>query len=117
MVNGGHEHRVAAADRGHSGAAEPGRQAAVVPFGADVRAGADDREHSRRGDQVQEPAQVQTAREVLAGPRPERVLYEAVKRMVPRTKLGRQQMTKLKIYAGPNHPHQAQQPVAFQLVP
>ena len=42
--------------------------------------------------------------------RPERVLYEAVKRMVPRNKLGRQQMTKLKIYAGPTHPHQAQQP-------
>ncbi len=32
---------------------------------------------------------------------PERILQEAVQRMVPRTKLGRQQMTKLKIYAGP----------------
>jgi large subunit ribosomal protein L13 len=42
--------------------------------------------------------------------RPERVLMEAVRRMVPRNKLGRQQMTKLKIYKGPNHPHQAQQP-------
>jgi large subunit ribosomal protein L13 len=41
---------------------------------------------------------------------PERILREAVKRMVPRNKLGRQQMTKLKIYAGPQHPHQAQQP-------
>jgi large subunit ribosomal protein L13 len=41
---------------------------------------------------------------------PERILREAVKRMVPRTPLGRQQMTKLKIYAGPQHPHQAQQP-------
>ena len=48
---------------------------------------------------------------------PERILQEAVKRMVPRTKLGRQQMTKLKIYAGPSHPHQAQQPVQFKLVP
>jgi large subunit ribosomal protein L13 len=37
--------------------------------------------------------------------------------MVPRNKLGRQQMTKLKIYAGPSHPHQAQQPVEFKLVP
>ena len=35
---------------------------------------------------------------------------EAVRRMVPRNRLGRQQMTKLKIYAGPTHPHQAQQP-------
>jgi large subunit ribosomal protein L13 len=46
---------------------------------------------------------------------PERILLEAVKRMVPRNRLGRQQMTKLKIYAGPNHPHQAQQPVEYKL--
>jgi large subunit ribosomal protein L13 len=46
---------------------------------------------------------------------PDRILYEAVKRMVPRNKLGRQQMTKLKIYAGPQHPHQAQQPQEFKL--
>jgi large subunit ribosomal protein L13 len=46
----------------------------------------------------------------LMGRRPERVLELAVRRMVPRNKLGRLQMTKLKIYAGPNHPHQAQQP-------
>ncbi len=42
---------------------------------------------------------------------PDRILHEAVKRMVPRNRLGRQQMSKLKIYAGPQHPHQAQQPV------
>lgn len=48
---------------------------------------------------------------------PDRILFEAVKRMVPRNKLGRQQMTKLKIYAGPSHPHQAQQPQEFKLVP
>ena len=41
---------------------------------------------------------------------PDRILREAVRRMVPRNPLGRQQMTKLKIYAGPTHPHQAQQP-------
>ena len=46
---------------------------------------------------------------------PERILRAAVQRMVPRNKLGRQQMTKLKIYAGPQHPHQAQQPVEFKL--
>ena len=50
-----------------------------------------------------------TARQWLAT-HPERILTEAVKRMVPRNRLGRQQMTKLKIYAGPQHPHQAQQP-------
>jgi large subunit ribosomal protein L13 len=46
---------------------------------------------------------------------PERILIQAVKRMVPRNKLGRQQMTKLKVYAGPGHPHQAQQPQEFKL--
>jgi large subunit ribosomal protein L13 len=56
---------------------------------------------------------VVTAREVMEK-HPERILMEAVKRMVPRTPLGRQQMTKLKIYAGPNHPHQAQQPIEFK---
>jgi len=49
------------------------------------------------------------ARDVLAK-HPDRIIREAVKRMVPRNKLGRHQMTKLKIYAGPSHPHQAQQP-------
>src|SRR6516225_2368271 len=53
------------------------------------------------------------AREVLAR-HPDRILREAVRRMVPRTPLGRQQMTKLKIYAGASHPHQAQQPQEFK---
>ena len=48
---------------------------------------------------------------------PERILEAAVRRMVPRNKLGRRQMTKLKIYAGAQHPHQAQQPQEFKLVP
>jgi large subunit ribosomal protein L13 len=55
-----------------------------------------------------------TAKEVLAK-HPERVLREAVRRMVPRTPLGRAQMRKLKIYAGPDHPHQAQQPEKLEL--
>lgn len=42
--------------------------------------------------------------------RPEEIIRLAVKGMVPRTKLGRQQLRKLKIYTGPEHPHQAQQP-------
>jgi large subunit ribosomal protein L13 len=46
---------------------------------------------------------------------PERILREAVRRMVPRNRLGRQQMTKLKIYKGPTHPHQAQQPQELKL--
>ena len=54
------------------------------------------------------------AAEVLAK-HPERVLISAVKRMVPRNRLGRKQMEKLKIYKGPQHPHQAQQPKEFKL--
>ncbi len=46
---------------------------------------------------------------------PERILYKAVERMVPRNKLGRKQMKKLKIYVGNQHEHQAQQPVEFEL--
>ena len=42
--------------------------------------------------------------------RPEEVIRLAVKGMVPRTRLGRAQLRKLKIYAGPEHPHAAQQP-------
>ncbi|GMA50431.1 50S ribosomal protein L13 [Alicyclobacillus contaminans] len=45
---------------------------------------------------------------------PERVLYSAVKGMLPHNSLGRQQLTKLKLYAGPEHPHQAQQPIPWE---
>jgi large subunit ribosomal protein L13 len=47
--------------------------------------------------------------------RPEEVLRLAVKGMLPRTRLGRQQLRKLKIYAGPEHPHQAQQPAQMEV--
>jgi large subunit ribosomal protein L13 len=42
--------------------------------------------------------------------RPTEVLRTAVRGMLPRTRLGRAQLTKLKIYAGPEHPHEAQDP-------
>ena len=42
--------------------------------------------------------------------RPEEVIRLAVKGMLPRTRLGRAQLRKLKVYAGSDHPHQAQQP-------
>ena len=47
---------------------------------------------------------------LLDGPHPERVLERAVARMIPRGPLGRAQMRKLHVYAGPDHPHAAQQP-------
>ncbi len=40
--------------------------------------------------------------------KPEEILLQAVKRMLPKNSLGRQQFKKLKVYAGPDHPHQAQ---------
>ena len=55
-----------------------------------------------------------TARELM-DKHPDRILYQAVQRMVPRNRLGRQMMTKLKIYSGNSHPHQAQQPVEFKM--
>src|SRR5262249_37590989 len=46
---------------------------------------------------------------------PTEVLRKAVKGMLPRNKLGRAQLTKLKIYAGPEHPHDAQAPKPFEV--
>ncbi|HEY7617356.1 MAG TPA: 50S ribosomal protein L13 [Terriglobales bacterium] len=47
--------------------------------------------------------------------RPERVIEDAVTRMLPKTKLGRHMASKLKIYKGDKHPHQAQKPEARAL--
>ena len=47
--------------------------------------------------------------------RPTEVLRKAVRGMLPRTRLGRAQLTKLKIYTGPDHPHDAQAPKALPL--
>lgn len=46
---------------------------------------------------------------------PERVIETAVKGMLPKNPLGRAMFRKLKVYAGPNHPHTAQQPKALEL--
>ncbi len=48
--------------------------------------------------------------------RPEQVLREAVRRMLPKSKLGRAMLSKLKVYKGPDHPHQAQNPEKLELV-
>ena len=47
--------------------------------------------------------------------RPEEVIRKAVKGMLPRNRLARQQLRKLKVYAGPEHPHQAQQPKTLEI--
>ena len=46
---------------------------------------------------------------------PTRILESAVRGMDPKTKLGRQMLTKLRVYAGPDHPHEAQQPQPYNL--
>ena len=46
---------------------------------------------------------------------PERVVEKAVKGMLPKNSLGRKTLRKLKVYAGPDHPHQAQQPQPYEI--
>jgi large subunit ribosomal protein L13 len=55
-----------------------------------------------------------TARK-LQEKKPEEMLRQAVKRMLPKNSLGRRQLKKLKIYMGPDHPHQAQQPEKLEI--
>lgn len=49
--------------------------------------------------------------------KPERVLEHAVKGMLPKNRLGRRMYKKMKVYVGPDHPHEAQQPEVFTLKP
>ena len=56
-----------------------------------------------------------TMGQILASKHPERVLIKAVERMVPRGPLGRQIMRNLKVFAGPTHPHEAQQPIVLDV--
>jgi large subunit ribosomal protein L13 len=53
--------------------------------------------------------------EKLLAKKPAEMIRMAVKGMLPKTSLGRQMLRKLKVYAGPNHPHQAQKPVPLEL--
>ncbi|HVJ52357.1 MAG TPA: 50S ribosomal protein L13 [Aliidongia sp.] len=53
--------------------------------------------------------------QILDGKHPERVIEKAVERMVPRGPLGRQIMSHLRVYAGSDHPHEAQQPTVLDV--
>ncbi len=53
--------------------------------------------------------------EALLARRPEQVIERAVKGMLPKNRLGRKMHSKLKVYAGPDHPHQAQMPQVMEL--
>lgn len=56
-----------------------------------------------------------TAGQILEGKRPEDLIYKAVERMITRGPLGRQQMKNLRVYAGSEHPHEAQQPEVMDI--
>ena len=56
-----------------------------------------------------------TAKFILQGRFPERVVEKAVERMLPRGPLGRQQLSNLRVYKGASHPHEAQQPTALDI--
>lgn len=51
----------------------------------------------------------------LQAAKPAKIVEKAVRGMLPHTKLGAQQLKKLKVYAGPEHPHASQQPTAYEL--
>lgn len=53
--------------------------------------------------------------EQLMARNPQRAVEKAIKGMLPHNSLGRQMLSKLKVYAGPEHPHQAQKPVPFEI--
>jgi len=56
-----------------------------------------------------------TAKSILEGKFPERVVEKAVERMLPRGPLGRKQLGNLRVYKGPNHPHAAQEPIVLDV--
>ncbi len=57
----------------------------------------------------------ETSYEVMLQRKPTEILRRAVRGMMPKTRLGRQQLRKLKIYAGPEHPHEAQNPQPYEV--
>jgi len=58
-----------------------------------------------------------TARSILEGKFPQRVVEKAIERMLPRGPLGRRQLGNLRVYPGPDHPHAAQTPETLDLAP
>jgi large subunit ribosomal protein L13 len=56
-----------------------------------------------------------TAKFILEGRHPQRVVEKAVERMLPRGPLGRRQLGNLRVYKGPDHPHEAQQPEKLEV--
>lgn len=57
----------------------------------------------------------ETSYEQMMARKPAEILRKAVYGMMPKTRLARQQLTKLKVYAGPEHPHEAQRPETYEV--
>ena len=51
----------------------------------------------------------------LLSKKPAEIVRQSIRGMVPKNRLGRQQMSKLQVYAGPTHPHQAQKPIPLEI--
>jgi large subunit ribosomal protein L13 len=68
------------------------------------------RQHSQRPGGLKE-----VSYEQMLERKPEEILRKAVRGMMPKTRLGRQQFRKLKLYAGPEHPHEAQNPQPYEV--
>jgi large subunit ribosomal protein L13 len=68
------------------------------------------RRHSQRPGGLKE-----VSYERMLERKPEEILRKAVRGMMPKTRLGRQQFRKLKLYAGPEHPHEAQNPQPYEV--
>jgi large subunit ribosomal protein L13 len=68
------------------------------------------RRHSQRPGGLKE-----VSYEQMLERKPEEILRKAVRGMMPKTRLGRQQFRKLKLYAGPEHPHEAQNPQPYEV--
>ncbi|MGB8957179.1 MAG: 50S ribosomal protein L13 [Tumebacillaceae bacterium] len=56
----------------------------------------------------------ETSAATVLATKPERVMFDAIKGMLPHNTLGRQQLTKLRVYAGTEHPHAAQNPIPWE---
>jgi large subunit ribosomal protein L13 len=94
---------------------DTGDHVVVVNAGAVVLTGTKERNKLyRRHSGHLGGLKTRTARQVR-GAHPERLVEEAVRGMLPKTRLGRAMLRKLKVYAGPRHPHQAQKPEPLSL--
>ena len=57
-----------------------------------------------------------TARKIIEGKNPDKIIRLAVQRMIPKGPLGRQQISNMKVYCGENHPHDSQAPKKFNII-